>query len=531
MDVLEAAFNKTHYPDVNIIDRLAEMLNLTTERISVWFQNRRARYKRMKKNEPSPSVLSNNTQINLAEFSHQMLIIKNGNERERERGDGDDDDDGASNVSSASYGENSYMKSTSESSESRLMPRSQRDLEQYSNEYMSQQFYAANKLLSSDENVVESEETSSEPKYSSLKPLNYHHEQMFVQYYQHVYQLSNQMLSPCRATSEKANGNDQLITLPTKLPYTGLLSNHQYTSNYGAYQNPIGAPSLLQQQQHQQASNFTGYGYQPVNGSYDYSSQLFPYHQTSSNYSNTPQISPYGYATSKDSYYTHQSSSQTKILPSPASSSSGEESRSSSTNDSPSSSTSSSSTICQPQQNDDEQKERNIKEEAVAAATGGEEEEEVDPTKAYSPLSSASSDSRDSNGATTQYTYNNNYPNYPNYYQNAYENATNFNQQQQQQQQQPNEIKSEATANEKEKSGDEEEDKDEEEEYSESDEEQNSCPSVNQKSNSSESNANQVTYSNFYPYQVDQNALYYNSSYSQQQQQQTYNLFQPYNNS
>jgi hypothetical protein len=45
---LEAAFNRTHYPDVNAIDRLANMLNLTTERISVWFQNRRARYKKKK---------------------------------------------------------------------------------------------------------------------------------------------------------------------------------------------------------------------------------------------------------------------------------------------------------------------------------------------------------------------------------------------------------------------------------------------------------------------------------------------------
>jgi hypothetical protein len=49
IDILEAAFLRTHYPDVNIIDRLANMLSLSTERISVWFQNRRARFKRAKK--------------------------------------------------------------------------------------------------------------------------------------------------------------------------------------------------------------------------------------------------------------------------------------------------------------------------------------------------------------------------------------------------------------------------------------------------------------------------------------------------
>jgi hypothetical protein len=51
LDILEATFQKTHYPDVSIVDRLADVLTLGTERISVWFQNRRARFKRSKKNQ------------------------------------------------------------------------------------------------------------------------------------------------------------------------------------------------------------------------------------------------------------------------------------------------------------------------------------------------------------------------------------------------------------------------------------------------------------------------------------------------
>lgn len=49
LDLLEASFQRTHYPDVNVVDRLAEILKLSTDKISVWFQNRRAKFKRSKK--------------------------------------------------------------------------------------------------------------------------------------------------------------------------------------------------------------------------------------------------------------------------------------------------------------------------------------------------------------------------------------------------------------------------------------------------------------------------------------------------
>lgn len=52
LDILEAAFERTHYPDINVVDKLSELLGLTVERISVWFQNRRARYKKTAKLNP-----------------------------------------------------------------------------------------------------------------------------------------------------------------------------------------------------------------------------------------------------------------------------------------------------------------------------------------------------------------------------------------------------------------------------------------------------------------------------------------------
>ena len=49
IDCLEAIFLKSHYPEVHVVDKLSDKLNLSIERISVWFQNRRAKYKKTKK--------------------------------------------------------------------------------------------------------------------------------------------------------------------------------------------------------------------------------------------------------------------------------------------------------------------------------------------------------------------------------------------------------------------------------------------------------------------------------------------------
>lgn len=77
LDLLEAAFQRTHYPDVNVIDRLAEVLRITTEKVSVWFQNRRARYKRAKKpkNHESECKTDENP-LDLIEAANQELIEK-----------------------------------------------------------------------------------------------------------------------------------------------------------------------------------------------------------------------------------------------------------------------------------------------------------------------------------------------------------------------------------------------------------------------------------------------------------------------
>jgi hypothetical protein len=65
IDCLEAVFNKSHYPEVQMVDRLSEKLGLSIERISVWFQNRRAKFKKTKKSSDNQLSPSSSTSFNL----------------------------------------------------------------------------------------------------------------------------------------------------------------------------------------------------------------------------------------------------------------------------------------------------------------------------------------------------------------------------------------------------------------------------------------------------------------------------------
>ena len=75
LDCLEQTFQKSQYPEIKTVDDLSQTLNLSTERISIWFQNRRARFKKARKLQAQEHGFASNSAFNQTSYSYDTPIM------------------------------------------------------------------------------------------------------------------------------------------------------------------------------------------------------------------------------------------------------------------------------------------------------------------------------------------------------------------------------------------------------------------------------------------------------------------------